>query len=226
MWRCAWISANSTSLDSSLVSQYLHCAHKCWIINGLLKIFREECFFMSSREVQKWSVQMNGTAPPGGEGPALQLVVTTSIKAASPFALFYLSSTKTSQRFGSKHLNIVLWEWVSLSFPAPRSAYLGAPCLPSSTWWWRQAYCSWPCTSSPSRCPPSGPRPGPRWWGYLEGLTQDRILVRNRKIVTLRSELFVTDRPLTAGISILWIYCSKINNPEYYNVCAASSIKH
>lgn len=51
--------------------------------------------------------------------------------------------------------------------------YLEAPYLPSSIWWWQQAYCSWQCRSSLSRCPHSGPHPVPRWWGYLEELRQD-----------------------------------------------------
>lgn len=53
------------------------------------------------------------------------------------------------------------------------STYLEALYLPSSIGWWRQAYCSWRCRSSPSRCPHSGPHRGPRWWGYLEELRQE-----------------------------------------------------
>lgn len=76
---------------------------------------------MSSGEVEKWSVGMNGTAreeqPPGGEGPAPQLLPSLGDDFGKNrvSVLFYFSSTKTARRLGSKHLNSVLCEWFSLS---------------------------------------------------------------------------------------------------------------
>lgn len=76
---------------------------------------------MSSREVQKWSVPMNGTAreeqPPGGEGPALQLLPSLGDDFGKNrvSVLFYFSSTKTAQRLSPKHLNIVLCGWMVFS---------------------------------------------------------------------------------------------------------------
>lgn len=65
------------------------------------------------------------------------------------------------------------WLIIVIFSSCAKPTYLEALYRPSSIWCWRQAYCSWPCRSSLSRCPRSGPHLGPRWWGYLEELRQD-----------------------------------------------------
>lgn len=76
-----------------------------------------------------------------------------------------------------------LWAWPT---------YLEAPYLPSSIWWWRQAYCSWQCRSSLSRCPRSVPHPWPRWWGYQEELWQDKQNCVNTGGIKCRHTLCTT----------------------------------
>lgn len=99
--------------------------------------------------------------------------------------------------------------------------YLEALYLPSSIWWWRQAYCSWQCRSSLSRCPHSAPHPGPQWWGYQEELQQDTKTKLckhswNMALYTLRTtyRVGIEERKCTTPtfvISIIYLYFR--NNP-------------